>query len=49
VVGPPPSRTAWHLTGRPEYLRATRFFGKLFLINFAMGVVTGSSRSSSSG
>ncbi|GAA1832797.1 cytochrome ubiquinol oxidase subunit I [Pseudonocardia ailaonensis] len=34
-------QTAWHRTGRTEYLRATRFFGKLFLINFAMGVVTG--------
>jgi cytochrome d ubiquinol oxidase subunit I len=34
-------QTVWHRTGRPEYLRATRFFGKLFLINFAMGVVTG--------
>ncbi|QJY48759.1 cytochrome ubiquinol oxidase subunit I [Pseudonocardia broussonetiae] len=34
-------QTAWHRTGREEYLRATRFFGKLFLINFAMGVVTG--------
>jgi cytochrome d ubiquinol oxidase subunit I len=34
-------QTAWYRTGRPEYLRATRFFGKLFLINFAMGVVTG--------
>ena len=34
-------QTAWHRTGRPEYLRATKFFGKLFLINFAMGVVTG--------
>jgi cytochrome d ubiquinol oxidase subunit I len=34
-------QTAWHRNGRPEYLRATRFFGKLFLINFAMGVVTG--------
>jgi cytochrome bd ubiquinol oxidase subunit I len=34
-------QTAWHRTGRPEYLRATTFFGKLFLINFAMGVVTG--------
>ncbi|MFC4947583.1 cytochrome ubiquinol oxidase subunit I [Pseudonocardia sp. GCM10023141] len=34
-------QTAWHRTGRPEYLSATRFFGKLFLINFAMGVVTG--------
>ncbi|MEV1290960.1 cytochrome ubiquinol oxidase subunit I [Pseudonocardia sp. NPDC049635] len=34
-------QTAWYRTGRPEYLRATKFFGKLFLINFAMGVVTG--------
>jgi cytochrome d ubiquinol oxidase subunit I len=34
-------QTAWVRTGRPEYLRATRFWGKLFLINFAMGVVTG--------
>jgi cytochrome d ubiquinol oxidase subunit I len=34
-------QTAWHRTGREEYLRATHFFGKLFLINFAMGVVTG--------
>jgi cytochrome d ubiquinol oxidase subunit I len=34
-------QTAWHRTGKTEYLRATRFFGKLFLINFAMGVVTG--------
>jgi cytochrome bd ubiquinol oxidase subunit I len=34
-------QTAWHRTGKIEYLRATKFFGKLFLINFAMGVVTG--------
>ena len=34
-------QTAWHRTNKPEYLRATKFFGKLFLINFAMGVVTG--------
>src|SRR5581483_8587256 len=34
-------QTAWVRTGKPEYLRATRFWGKLFLINFAMGVVTG--------
>jgi len=34
-------QTAWVRTDRPEYLRATKFFGKLFLINFAMGVVTG--------
>lgn len=34
-------QTVWVRTGRTEYLRATKFFGKLFLINFAMGVVTG--------
>ncbi|MBN1170881.1 MAG: cytochrome ubiquinol oxidase subunit I, partial [Micromonosporaceae bacterium] len=34
-------QTAWVRTGRAEYLRATKFWGKLFLINFAMGVVTG--------
>ena len=34
-------QTRWHRTGDEAYLRLTRFFGKLFLINFAMGVVTG--------
>ena len=34
-------QTAWHRTGAEHWLRATKFFGKLFLINFAMGVVTG--------
>lgn len=34
-------QTAWHRTGNTKYLKATKFFGKLFLINFAMGVVTG--------
>lgn len=34
-------QTAWYRTGKDAYLRATKFFGKLFLINFAMGVVTG--------
>ncbi|MFI7154658.1 cytochrome ubiquinol oxidase subunit I [Nonomuraea sp. NPDC050022] len=34
-------QTAWHRTGKPEYLKLTRFWGRLFLINFAMGVVTG--------
>ncbi len=33
--------TAWYRTRKPEYLRITRFLGKLFLINFAIGVVTG--------
>ena len=34
-------QTAWYRTGKLKYLRATKFFGKLFLINFAIGVVTG--------
>ncbi|UIP58457.1 Cytochrome bd-II ubiquinol oxidase subunit 1 [Agromyces marinus] len=34
-------QTAWVRTGKVEYLRITRFFGTIFLINFAMGVVTG--------
>ncbi|HET9518659.1 MAG TPA: cytochrome ubiquinol oxidase subunit I [Actinoplanes sp.] len=34
-------QTAWVRTGKVEYLRATKFWGKLFLINFAIGVVTG--------
>src|SRR3954453_12813649 len=34
-------QTAWVRTGNEHYLRATKFWGKLFLINFAMGVVTG--------
>jgi cytochrome d ubiquinol oxidase subunit I len=34
-------QTVWTRTGNAAYLRLTKFFGKLFLINFAMGVVTG--------
>ncbi|GAA5162423.1 cytochrome ubiquinol oxidase subunit I [Pseudonocardia eucalypti] len=34
-------QTAWVRTGREHYLRMTKFWGKLFLINFAMGVATG--------
>ena len=33
--------TAWVVTGDEVWRRLTRFWGKLFLINFAMGVVTG--------
>ena len=33
--------TAWVRTRNPDWLRLTRFFGKLMLINFAIGVVTG--------
>ncbi|MEO5853082.1 MAG: cytochrome ubiquinol oxidase subunit I [Nocardioides sp.] len=32
---------AWLRTGHEQWLRLTKFFGKLFLINFAIGVVTG--------
>ena len=33
--------TAYVRTGDEEYKTATKFFGKLFLINFAIGIVTG--------
>jgi cytochrome d ubiquinol oxidase subunit I len=33
--------TRWYRTGDEADLRMTKFFGKLFVINFAMGVVTG--------
>jgi cytochrome d ubiquinol oxidase subunit I len=34
-------QTAWVVTGNTGWYRLTRFFGKLFLINFAIGVATG--------
>src|SRR6266700_7341331 len=34
-------QTAWYRSGREEYLRLTRFFGTLLVINVAIGVVTG--------
>jgi cytochrome bd ubiquinol oxidase subunit I len=34
-------QTTWHRTGDEAWLRLTRFFGTLFLINFAIGVATG--------
>jgi cytochrome bd ubiquinol oxidase subunit I len=33
--------TAWLRTGHERWLRLTKFYGRLFLINFALGVVTG--------
>ncbi len=33
--------TRYARTGDEDYLRMTKFFGKLFLVNFALGVVTG--------
>ncbi len=34
-------QTIWHRTGDLSWLRLTKFFGKLFMINFALGLVTG--------
>ena len=34
-------QTRWYRTGDEHWLRATRFWGKLMLISFALGVVTG--------
>jgi cytochrome bd ubiquinol oxidase subunit I len=34
-------QTLWHRTRDEKWLRLTRFFGTLFLINFAIGVATG--------
>jgi cytochrome bd-type quinol oxidase subunit 1 len=34
-------QTAWHRSRQQEYLRLTRFFGTLLVINVAIGVVTG--------
>ena len=34
-------QTLWHRTGQEQWLRLTRFFGTLLLINFAIGVATG--------
>ena len=33
--------TQWRRTGNEQWLTATKFFGKLLLINFALGVATG--------
>ncbi|WP_404386669.1 cytochrome ubiquinol oxidase subunit I [Knoellia locipacati] len=35
------THVAWVRTRRPEWLRMTKFLGKLFTINFALGLVTG--------
>ncbi|MEV6832462.1 cytochrome ubiquinol oxidase subunit I [Amycolatopsis sp. NPDC051102] len=34
-------QTRWTLGGRPELLRMTRFWGRLYVINYALGIVTG--------
>ncbi len=34
-------QTMWYKSGKEAWLKGTRFFGKLFLINFALGVATG--------
>src|SRR3954449_5533711 len=33
--------TMWVRTGRDEWLRMTRFWGRIYLINFVLGVATG--------
>lgn len=34
-------QTAWVRTGKEKYYRMTKFYGKLLLINFALGIATG--------
>lgn len=34
-------QTIWHKTGNENWLKLTKFFGRLFIINFVMGVATG--------
>lgn len=34
-------QTTWVRTGKQKYYRMTKFFGKLLLINFALGIATG--------
>ena len=34
-------QTAWYFTRSDRYLRLTHFFGQIFLVNIALGVVTG--------
>ncbi|HZK04965.1 MAG TPA: cytochrome ubiquinol oxidase subunit I [Actinomycetaceae bacterium] len=34
-------QTAYHRTGKEHWLKLTKFFGKLLIINFALGVATG--------
>ncbi len=34
-------QTAWYRTGNEQWLKLTKFFGTLFLINFGIGVATG--------
>src|SRR4028118_1628762 len=33
--------TMWVRTGKPEWLRMTRFWGRVYLVNFVLGVATG--------
>jgi cytochrome d ubiquinol oxidase subunit I len=34
-------QTAWYVTGQERYQRLTVFFGKILLVNLALGIVTG--------
>ena len=40
-------QTLYYRSGEERYRRMAKFWGKLFLVNFGMGVVTAWSRSSS--
>jgi cytochrome bd ubiquinol oxidase subunit I len=42
-------QTAWYRSKKDEYLRLTRFFGTLLVINVAIGVVTGLVHNTASG
>ncbi|MEV4055880.1 cytochrome ubiquinol oxidase subunit I [Amycolatopsis sp. NPDC049688] len=35
------AQTRWTFGGKPELLRMTRFWGRLYVINYALGIVTG--------
>src|SRR5215510_13320651 len=34
-------QTRYAITGKSEHRRATRFFGKLYVVNYALGIATG--------
>ncbi|MDX5317877.1 MAG: cytochrome ubiquinol oxidase subunit I, partial [Actinomycetes bacterium] len=34
-------QTFWYRTGKEHWLKLTKFFGKLLIINFSLGVATG--------
>lgn len=34
-------QTAWVVTGKPVYRRMTKFWGKIYVINYGLGIITG--------